>query len=161
MQDAIQSQKKIEESLYNFGHDHTGGKNARLWPKIIYLKRKGLFLRTKPSHFGEARGGRKGVSHLVRVPCVYGTHQECHNRPTLPACVCVCVCVLIDYGKSYSKCTGGGCSAGSGVYLRVLPLAACFYSFILLVLETGYEQERILPAGSEAKEYGSILTIRP
>lgn len=99
MQDAIQSQKKIEESLYNFGHDHTGGKNARLWPKIIYLKRKGLFLRTKPSHFGEARGGRKGVSHLVRVPCVYGTHQECHNRPTLPACVCEgkgC-CLMVDW----------------------------------------------------------------
>lgn len=90
MQDAIQSQKKIEESLYNFGCDHTGGKNAWLQPKIIYLKRKGLFLRTKPSHLGEARGGRRASATWLECP-VFTGHTR-NVKPPYSAYVCVCVC---------------------------------------------------------------------
>lgn len=119
MQDAIQSQKKIEESLYNFGCDHTGGKNAWLQPKIIYLKRKGLFLRTKPSHLGEARGGRRASATWLECP-VFTGHTR-NVKPPYSAYVCVCVwegcCFMLDWmlsaflfwsGNDEKKWSGAG-----------------------------------------------------
>jgi len=78
MQDAIPSQKKIEETLYNFGSNHTGGKMHDSSQKLFIWKEKAYFSEQNLAIW-ERRGGSQGVGHLVWVPCVYGTHQECQT----------------------------------------------------------------------------------
>ncbi len=93
MQDAIQSQKKIEESLYNFGCDHTGGKMHGCSQKLFIWKEKAYFSEQNLAIW-EQRGGVAGRQPLgLSALCLRDT-PGMSNCPTLfLVCVGVCVCV--------------------------------------------------------------------
>ena len=97
IQVAIQTLKKIEESLCNFGCDHTGGKKMPDSSQKLFIWKEKAYFSEQNLAVWERRGGSQGVGYVVRLPCVYGIHQECQTALvslslSLSVCVCVCVC---------------------------------------------------------------------